>query len=384
LLELFSTVVHDLRVPLTLAIGPLEALLGGECGKVGKGVQDHIGLALRNNRRLLKLANHLLELTRLELDDYTACYMRSDLNQFLTAIVDAFSFLARKKEINLTFAEGDCLTASLDPEKTERALFNIIGNALKFTPRGGSVTVAVARGKHRNNGGCVDSVIRDNGIGIHQKDLPRIFERFNQTDTLRAKKYGGTGIGLFLAKQFVELQGGTITVDSIYGKGSTFTICLPMRSGYNYGRSAWRDCTKGRVVTQKEVELSDIGYEKSKIREEKPTGGRKLILFIDDNFEMRRFVGGVLKKEYDVITAANGVKGLAKLRHAVPDLIITDIIMPRMDGLQFLTAVKADSALKHIPLIVLTARTDPTCAIEGLQKGADDYMVKPINVQELL
>ena len=384
LLELFSTVVHDLRVPLTLAIGPLEALLGGECGKVGKGVQDHVGLALRNNRRLLKLANHLLELTRLELDGYTACYMRSDLNQFLTTIVDAFSFLARKKEINLTFREGDCLTVSLDPEKTERALFNIIGNALKFTPRGGSVTVAVTRGKHRDNGGCADIVIRDNGIGIHQKDLPRIFERFNQADTLRAKKYGGTGIGLFLAKQFVELQGGTITVDSIYGKGSTFTICLPMRNGYTYGQSAWRDCTNGRVVTQKEVEFSDIGYEKSKIREEKPTGGRKLILFIDDNFEMRRFVCGVLKKEYDVITAANGVKGLAKLRHAVPDLIITDIIMPRMDGLQFLTAVKADSALKHIPLIVLTARTDPACAIEGLQKGADDYMVKPINLQELL
>ena len=384
LMELFSTVVHDFRVPLTLAIGPLEALLGGECGKVGKGVQDHVGLALRNNRRLLKLANHLLELTRLELDGYAACYMRKNLNQFLTTIVDAFSFLARKKEINLIFTGNDCLTVTLDPEKMERALFNIIGNALKFTPRGGSVTVAVTREKHRDNGGCVDIVVKDNGIGIHQKDLPRIFERFNQADTPRAKKYGGTGIGLFLAKQFVELQGGTITVDSTYGKGSTFTICLPMRSGYSYGRSTGGNGTNGPVVTRKEIELSDIGYEKSKIREEKPTGGRKLILFIDDNFEMRKFVYGVLKKEYDVVTAENGIKGLAKLRHTVPDLIITDIIMPRMDGLQFLTAVKADSAFKHIPLIVLTAKTEPACTVEGLHKGADDYIVKPINVQELL
>jgi two-component system response regulator AtoC len=384
LLELLSTVVHDLRVPLALSIGPLEALLAGECGKVGKGVQDHVGLALRNNRRLLKLANHLLELTRLELGACTAFYMRRDLNQFVTTIVDAFSFMARKKEINLTFAGSDCLTVTLDPEKMERALFNIIGNALKFTPRGGRVTVAVTREKHRTNGGCVDIVVRDNGIGIHQKDLPRIFELFNQADTTRAQKFGGTGIGLFLAKQFVELQGGTLTVDSIYGKGSTFTIRLPIRKGYNYGQSTWKDSMHRPVIIQKEIELSDIGYEKSKIREEKPTGGRKLILFIDDNFEMRKFVHGVLKKEYDVITAENGVKGLAKLRHTVPDLIITDIIMPRMDGLQFLTVLKADPVLKHVPLIVLTAKTDPACKIKGLHKGADDYIVKPINLQELL
>ncbi len=384
LLTLLSTVLHDFRMPLTLAIGPLEALLGGECGKVGKGVQDHVGLALRNNRRLLKLANHLLELTRLELGVFTACYVRRDLNQFLTGIVDAFSFLAGKKEIDLTFAGCDCLTVTFDPEKMERALFNIIGNALKFTPRGGRVTVSVIRKKHFDNGGCVDIVVRDNGIGIHQKDLPHIFERFNQADTPRAKKYGGTGIGLFLAKEFVELQGGTLRVDSIYGKGSTFTICLPMRDGYNYGQSTGRNCRNGRIVTQKEIELSDIGYEKSKVREEKPAGGRKVILFIDDNFEMRKFVYGVLRKEYDVITAENGVKGLAKLRHTLPDLIITDILMPRMDGLQFLTAVKADSALKHIPLIVLTAKTDPACKIEGLNKGADDYIEKPINLQELL
>jgi DNA-binding NtrC family response regulator len=384
LLELLSAVVHDLRAPLTLAIGPLEALLGGECGKVGKGVQDQVGLALRNNRRLLKLSNHLLELTRLELGGYTACYMRRDLNQFLTTIIDAFSFLARKKEINLSFAGSDCSPVRLDPEKMERALFNIIGNALKFTPRGGSVTVAVTRGKHSHNGDCLDIVVRDNGIGIHQKDLPRIFERFNRAGCPRSKKHGGTGMGLFLAKQFVELQGGTIRVDSIYGKGSTFTICLPMRSGYNYGQSIRTDCANRCVVTQKEIELSDIGYEKSKIREEKPAGGRKLILFIDDNLEMRKFVYGVLKKEYDVITADNGIKGLAKLRHALPDLIIADIMMPRMDGLQFLSAVKADSQLRHIPLILLTAKTDPACKIEGLNKGADDYLIKPIHVQELL
>ena len=131
LLELLSTVVHDLRTPLTLAIGPLEALLRGECGKTGKGVQDHVGLALRNNRRLLRLVNYFLELTHLGLNGHTVCHMKRDLNQFLSTIVDSFSFLARKKEITLTFTGSDCLSVSLDPEKTERALFNIIGNAFQ-------------------------------------------------------------------------------------------------------------------------------------------------------------------------------------------------------------------------------------------------------------
>ena len=384
LLELFSTVVHDLRTPLTLAIGPLEALLRGECGKMGKGVQDQVGLALRNNRRLLKLATHLLEFTRLELGGQTVCCMRRDLDQFLSTIVDAFSFVARKKEINLNFTGSSCSAVFLDPEKMERALFNIIGNAIKFTPRGGSVIVAVTRGTHHDHNNCVDVVVRDSGIGIHQKDLPHIFKRFTKTGTLRTKKYEGTGLGLFLAKELIELQGGTIKVESTYGKGSAFTVCLPLSNGHTRAQAAPADCENELMIAQGEVEISDISYGRAKIREEKPTGARQLILFIDDNLEVRRFVSGILRKEYDVITAENGVKGLAKLRHYSPDLIIADIIMPRMDGCQFLKVVKSDPALQHIPLIFLTAKTDSVCRIEGLNKGADDYIVKPFNAQELL
>ena len=383
LLELFSTVVHDLRTPLTLAIGPLEALLRGECGKVGKGVQDQVGLALRNNRRLLQLATHLLEFSRLELGGHTVCCRRRDLNQFLSAIVDAFSFVARKKEINLNFTGSSCSSVFLDPEKMERAFFNIIGNAIKFTPRGGSVTVTVSEGIRHTHNNCVDVVVRDSGIGIHRKDLPHIFKRFMQATTLRTKKYEGTGLGLFLAKELIELQGGSIKVESTYGKGSAFTVCLPLRNGHTGAQFALGDCENELVVEQGEIELYDIDG-RDKLREEKPTGGRRLVLFIDDNLEVRRFVSGIIKKEYEVITAENGVKGLAKLRHYVPDLIIADIIMPRMDGVQFLKTVKADPALKHIPLIFLTAKTDPVYKIEGLNEGADDYIVKPFNAQELL
>ncbi len=263
LLALFSTVVHDLRTPLTLSIGPLEALLQGEWGKIGKGVQDQVGLALRNNRRLLKLATHLLEVSRLELGGQTVCCMRRDLNQFLSAIVDAFSFVAQKKEINLNFTGSSCSAVFLDPEKMERALFNIIGNAIKFTPRGGSVTVAVIQGMHHDHNNCVDVVVRDSGIGIHRKDLPHVFKRFTKTGTLRTKKYEGTGLGLFLAKELIELQGGSIQVESTYGKGSTFTVCLPLRNGHTRVQASPADCENEPLVVQGEIELSDISLWKS-------------------------------------------------------------------------------------------------------------------------
>ncbi len=167
-------------------------------------------------------------------------------------------------------------------------------------------------------------------------------------------------------------------------KGAPLPFVFPLRNGHSYVQ-----CTRGQYrndlpVVHREIELSDVGYEGAKVREEKPTGERPLILFIDDNCELRKFVSGIFKKEYDVITAENGFKGLLKLRHYMPDLIIADIIMPRMDGCQFCKTVKSDPALKHIPFIFLTAKTDAVCKVEGLAEGADDYIVKPFNAQELL
>jgi DNA-binding NtrC family response regulator/nitrogen-specific signal transduction histidine kinase len=382
--EIFTNISHELRTPLTLSIGPLEELLRGEYGKIGRGVQDQIGLALRNNRRLLKLVNHLLVFARLEAGGEHVCNSRRDINQFLSGIVDAFTFLAEKKNISLTMVGKVYTAVYMDSAKMERALFNIIGNAFKFTPVGGSVTIAVEKDTRRRDSDYINISVKDTGIGIHGKDLPHIFERFKQVDSRCLKKHEGTGLGLSLAKKLIELQGGTVKVESTYGKGSTFTICLPMGKGYLHERFHNKEYRDDIIVSQSEIELSDLGYEGGKIREERPTGERQLILFIDDNLDVRKYVTGILRKDYDVITAENGLKGLLKLKRYIPHVIISDIMMPRMDGYQFCKAVKANPVFRRIPLIFLTAKADSACKIESLEEGADDYIVKPFNGQELL
>lgn len=382
--ELFSTITHELRTPLTLSIGPLEELLRGEGGKIGRGVQDQIAVALRNNRRLLKLVNHLLMFARLEAGRERVCISRCDINQFLSGIVDAFTFLAEKKKISFRLTGRVYTPVHMDAAKMERALFNVIGNAFKFTPVGGSITVSVKENSCPGGDEHVRIGVMDSGIGIQEKDLPHIFERFNQVGRCRLKKDEGSGLGLSLAKKLIELQGGTLTVESSYGKGSTFTISLPVGRGHPPERFQGREVGDEIMVSQSEIELSDLGYGGSKVREERPSGERPLILFIDDNLDVRRYAAGILRKDYDVITAENGMKGLLKLKRYLPDVIVSDIIMPRMDGYEFLRTVKANPALKRIPFIFLTAKADATCKIASLEEGADDYIVKPFNGQELL
>ena len=380
-----SNISHEFRTPLTLSIGPLEGLLRGEYGDIGKGAKDQIGLALRNNRRQLKLVNQLLEFTRLGSKTEDVSYYRKDINQFLSAIADSFAFLAKKKDIKLNFIPAKGIEpVYIDPEKMERVLLNIIGNAFKFTPRGGNIIIDVKNGKEEMEGNLIKISVRDTGIGIRKEDLPHVFERFQQADGSSSRRHEGTGIGLSLAKELIELQEGKIEVESEYGRGSTFTIYLPMGKDHISDQSQISEERDEIMLTQKEIELSDLGYDEIKIKEEKPTGERPLILFIDDNLDVRRYVTGILSKEYEVITAEDGLKGLEKLKAYVPDLIISDIMMPRMDGYQFCKSVKSNPEIRHIPLIFLTAKADTELKIESLEEGADDYIVKPFNSQELL
>jgi PAS domain S-box-containing protein len=380
-----SNISHEFRTPLTLSIGPLEGLLRGECGDIKKEAKDQIGLALRNNRRQLKLVNQLLEFNRLGSKSEDVSYYRKDINQFLSTIVDSFAFLATKKEIKLNFLPGKCIEpAYIDPGKMERVLLNIIGNAFKFTPRGGSIIIDAKNGEEEVQGDFIKIYVKDTGIGIKEEDLPLIFERFQQTDNSSSRRHEGTGIGLSLAKELIELQGGKIEVESEYGSGSTFTIYIPTGKDHISDQNQIKEESDEITLTQKEIELSDLGYDEVKIREEKPTGERPLILFIDDNLDVRRYVTGILSKKYDVITAEDGLKGLERLKEYIPDLIISDIMMPRMDGYQFCKSVKSNPELRHIPLIFLTAKADTELKIEGLEEGADDYIVKPFNSQELL
>jgi PAS domain S-box-containing protein len=404
--QFFTNITHAFRTPLTLAIGPLEGILRGEFGNLSKEIKEQLSLALRNSKQLLKLIDQLLDFSRLESGKRTVFFEKKDLRNFISAILDSFSFIAKKKKINLTFTpDSDFPYVSIDPVKVEKVLFDIIGNAFKFTPEKGSIKVTIENGGNgegkadrdevviTNNASSAASVkpegeyvkisIVDTGIGIEKDNLARIFDRFKQGSRGFFQKDGGTGIGLAHAKELVELMGGRITVKSAYGRGSTFSVYLPVKRFKEDEGSEAVEEAKEELLLQPEVELSDIHQEKGG-RAESISGKRPLILIIDDNPDVRQYVSSIVKEDYDYMTVGSGEEGLKKLKEKKPDLILCDIMMPEMDGYEFLKQVKSHPQLKDISFIFLTARADTEMKIEGLEEGADDYIVKPFNSLELL
>jgi PAS domain S-box-containing protein len=380
-----ANISHELRTPLTLSIGPLEGLLQGECGVIAKQAQEQIQLALRNNRLLLKMINQLLELSRLESKSETISYYRKDMNQFISTIADTFSFVAKKKHIRFSLARGeDTPPVYIDPDKMERVFFNIIGNAFKFTPNGGTIEINISYGSKGKRGDFIQISVKDSGIGIKETDLPHIFERFMQAESTSSIQHQGTGLGLALAAELVELQGGKIAAASEYGKGSTFTVYIPAGKKHIRDLSQIKEDEVEVLRSQQEVECSDLRYEEVTPLEHVPTGERPFILFVDDNPDVRKYVTGILAKQYDVISAADGQEGLEKLQQYLPDLIISDVMMSPMDGYEFCKIVKSNPQLKHIPFIFLTAKADTGFKIESLEEVADDYIVKPFNARELM
>jgi len=403
--QFYTNITHAFRTPLTLAIGPIEGILRGEFGEVNSRIKEQLSVAMRNSRQLLKLINQLLDFSKLESGKHKVLAVKKDMEQFISTILDSFSFIAKKKKIKLLFKSSRNIPlVSIDPVKMEKVLFNLIGNAFKFTPENGRITITIAQGSEpggkaeeneiviTNKGSCITTTavknnylkisIIDTGIGIKKDDLASIFDRFEQGSKEHYKEHAGTGIGLAHARELVELMNGCITVKSEQERGSRFSIYLPIeRKGLVDTPAA--DRPENGLLLQPEVELSDIHHGKD-VLTDSISGRKPLILILDDNPDIRQYVSGVLKQKYDFILARNGVEGLKKLQQHTPDLLLCDIMMPDMDGHEFLKRVKKNPALKNIPFIFLTARADIKMKIEGLEKGADDYIVKPFNSLELL
>jgi len=275
----------------------------------------------------------------------------------------------------------------------EKAIFNILGNAFKFTPEKGKITVTVEKTSNENIDPNLKNILKNNsvkisltdtGIGIKKDNLKLIFDRFMQGNINFPSEHGGTGIGLAHSKELIELMGGQITVESKYGKGSTFSIYLPIENKQNKRLSTtFNNKEENFLSVQPDVELSDIPQGKD-ILLKNISGTKPLILIIDDNPDVRNYISAMLKKDYDYITARNGLEGLKQLSEYMPDIILCDIMMPKMDGHEFLKKVKETPEYRNIFLIFLTARADTEMKIDGLEKGADDYIVKPFNSLELL
>jgi signal transduction histidine kinase/CheY-like chemotaxis protein len=396
----FANISHEFRTPLTLIMGPLEQMLDNTPeNKVKKQYQS----MLRNSQRLLALINQLLELSRLDSGKMRLKAGRRNIIPFLKGITASFELLAEQNRVELRFqAEENHIEIYFNPQKLEDVMCNLLVNAFKFTPGGGSVTVSVGRRESDSKessfpGGFLEISVRDTGSGIPRDQLAHIFDRFYQVEEASPGELGqkGSGIGLALAKELVCLHHGEIDVDSQEGRGTEFIIRLPMGEEHlEPGEIAGPEDMPGeetktaRVETlyqaaAKEAEPEPEQEQEAGVGEEEGEK-RNIVLVVEDNADVREYIRGPLESIYTVIEASGGKEGIARAREVVPDLIVSDIMMPGVDGYELCKALKKDINTSHIPIVLLTAKASEESMIQGLETGADDYITKPFSTRLLM
>ena len=379
----FANVSHEFRTPLTLLLGPIDDALAGRYGDLDARLAAQLPVMQRNARRLLELINQLLELAKLEAAGLTLDRRPTDLAALARGVVSTFASRAERGGVALLFeAEAGTLEAAVDGPKLEGVLTNLLANALAFTHPGGKVRVCVAR-----EGAGAVLAVEDTGVGIAAADLPHVFDRFRQVDGSATRTHEGTGIGLALAKELVELHGGTIAAESAVGFGTRFTVRLP-RPAEGVGQEAAAAHTP--EAPQLEVVVAPAGdgmpaEGAEAIAAPAPLAddARPLVLVVEDNADLRTFVCGHLAEHYRVAEAPDGRAGLAAARAHRPDLVLSDVMMPDLDGIALTRALKADARLSDVPVVLLTARADEASVLAGLGAGADDYLAKPFSPAEL-
>ncbi|MDE6860038.1 MAG: substrate-binding domain-containing protein [Duncaniella sp.] len=367
-LVFFTNVSHDLRTPLTLISEPVEQLVNAD----NLTPQQHVlmKIANKNVRILRRLINQILDFRKYENGKLDLNLSEVGFGSMVLDWTEAFNAIARKRDIKLAVDINlpDGFSLALDAEKVERVFFNLMSNAFKYTPDNGKIRFIATT----ENDNLVFSV-EDTGKGIAEEDLGNIFDRFYQVDKVHPN---GSGIGLSLAKAFVELHGGSISVESHLGVGSRFTVMIPVRHvAAETGKSLPGAITSSDV----EVELGGIEIEAPLMDDD----GKPLLLVVDDNEDIRRMVGELLKDDYTVIFASNGKDGVRLAAKYVPDLIICDVMMPVMDGLECCRRIKDEVSTSHIPVLLLTACSMDEQRAQGYESGADGYVAKPFNTAVL-
>ncbi len=362
-LVFFTNVSHDLRTPLTLIAEPVEQLEAADY----LTPQHHalMKIANKNVKILRRLINQILDFRKYENGKLSVNLTEVSIADLLRDWTESFTAIARKKEIKLTIdiLIDPTVTLAIDTEKIERVFFNLMSNAFKYTPKNGKIHFLCKVEDER----LIFSV-EDTGQGIAEEDLGNIFDRFYQVDKIHPN---GSGIGLSLAKAFVELHDGSIEVESTLGKGSKFTVTLPIR---HVSRSEKEEIS--RTITESDInaELGDVELQEIDVQGDKP-----LLLIIDDNEDIRKMVRELLADEYQIIEARNGKEGIRVASKYVPDLVICDVMMPVMDGLECCRRIKEEISTSHIPVLMLTACSMDEQRIQGYESGADGYLSKPFN-----
>jgi DNA-binding response OmpR family regulator len=368
--DFYSNVIHEFRTPLSLIISPAEQIMREGTDPVAK---EHAHLIHRNASKLLKLINEMLDISKLENNKVGLSADTGDIVLFVYQILEAFSPYGTNKNISLHFYSAmPELHAVFDKEKLEKVLYNIISNATKFTNPGGNVTVSV----NMANGNIIQIKVNDTGIGITKEKLPHIFDRFFQGDTSRFVDQDGTGIGLSYCKELVTLMKGQISAKSVVELGSEFCVEIPVdlvNPNIKFEELSRVIPTITRTSTKDKIIPAALEEGESK----------PLILIIDDSEDVRGYLKNFFEKTYFVECAVDGMDGYEKAINLVPDFIVSDILMPRLDGFELCLQLKQDMRTSHIPVLLLTSRSTAESRIEGFENGADDYLAKPFNVYEL-
>jgi signal transduction histidine kinase len=384
----FTNISHEFRTPLTLMLGPLEEMISAPGDGLLGPEREQLGLVHRNARRLLRLVNALLEFSRIEAGRMNASYQMTDLNEYTVELASAFESATERVGLKLTVrSELDRGPVAIDRAMWEKIILNLLSNAFKFTLQG-SISVVLEEDREQD---AVRLRVADTGIGIRREDLEHLFERFQRVENAGGRSFEGTGIGLALVRELVNLLGGTIEVESEFGRGTVFTVTIPRGAAVeDVGLPSARLSASGAHYVDEALEwLAEDGAEPVATLEvpaNVPVAERvrPRLLLADDNADMRRYIERLLAPSYEVETVTNGRLALEAALANPPDLVVTDVMMPKLDGFELLAALRSRAATESIPVIMVSARAGEESHVEGLQAGADDYLVKPFSARELL
>ena len=409
-LQFFTNVSHEFKTPLTLILGPLERLINSE--QTSESVKESLLMMQRNANQLFKLIQQVLEFRKIENNEMHLNLEQLEIVSYLKELVASFDELCAKQNITLQFtSELDVFEDYFDVDKLDKIFNNLISNALKFTPEGGNISLSLKRVNNKFSYKTTDNhkiddfiqiEVSDSGSGIPSSKIPLIFKRFYQADSEKSNNATGSGVGLALTKALVNLHKGDIYVESEENCGSNFVVRLPVAFDYsnieieatdffaenqsvldvelteaseNYN---YVDDEDDKIIDRFEdadFDADDIEHE-DELEEVRPT-----LLVVEDNSDMREFIVSLLKEQYDVIEASNGKEGLDKTLELMPDLIVSDIMMPEMNGMEMCAEIKTNEITSHIPIILLTAKASVENRIAGIKVGADAYIPKPFNAE---
>jgi signal transduction histidine kinase/ligand-binding sensor domain-containing protein/DNA-binding response OmpR family regulator len=372
-IKYLTNLSHEFRTPVSLIVGPVEKMIEQE-QRTDKLGQLH--MVKRNARRLLNLVNQLLDFRKLEEQEIKLDLAEGELVSFIREAVESFTDISERKQIDFSFSSClDRFYTTFDKDKLERILFNLLSNAFKFTPRGGRVALAIDRDPATG----LKITVADTGIGMTPDIQEKIFTRFFQADAVPAILNQGSGIGLSITMEFVKMHGGSVHLESIPGKGSTFSVLLPLEPLPEPAVAPGLPTQDNDAAVPRQLQTANGQAEPPGIA----AADKMTVLIIEDNEDFRYYLKDTLKPYYKIVEACDGREGWQKTLSAHPQVIVSDINMPFMDGIQLSQKIKMDKRTQHIPIILLTARTGDADQLKGLQTGASDYLSKPFNFEIL-